>query len=292
MQRNVYCSFLFALKLLHKRNIINKSYESVNANQLTPCRRIHSCAQTHTHVSYDSNRLFAQNNRSCCPWFRRTHWRHATTRWFWIELLRTIAVNASNTSAIRWHLNCANNQKCLTFDEVKYCKTYITQITNKHRNNRIKTEYRKQKEMADEEQVSKRQQNCANSKYNRNRHWFQMQIIPVKEPLDLIRLSLDEKIYVKMRNERELRGRLHVSWCFRSLWSKTTIGCWTILFSPFWTGIWSTFEHGVGRCWGNRNHCRNRRRNLRRSVQDEQTNHSNVVCTRRWCHFGVAAYAH
>lgn len=39
----------------------------------------------------------------------------------------------------------------------------------------------------------------------------QMQIIPVKEPLDLIRLSLDEKIYVKMRNERELRGRLHVS---------------------------------------------------------------------------------
>lgn len=40
---------------------------------------------------------------------------------------------------------------------------------------------------------------------------LQMQIIPVKEPLDLIRLSLDEKIYVKMRNERELRGRLHVS---------------------------------------------------------------------------------
>lgn len=39
----------------------------------------------------------------------------------------------------------------------------------------------------------------------------QMPIIPVKEPLDLIRLSLDEKIYVKMRNERELRGRLHVS---------------------------------------------------------------------------------
>lgn len=33
----------------------------------------------------------------------------------------------------------------------------------------------------------------------------------VEEPLDLIRLSLDERIYVKMRNERELRGRLHVS---------------------------------------------------------------------------------
>ena len=32
----------------------------------------------------------------------------------------------------------------------------------------------------------------------------------VEEPLDLIRLSLDEKIYVKMRGERELRGKLHV----------------------------------------------------------------------------------
>lgn len=32
----------------------------------------------------------------------------------------------------------------------------------------------------------------------------------VKEPLDLIRLSLDERIYVKLRGDRELRGRLHV----------------------------------------------------------------------------------
>jgi hypothetical protein len=32
----------------------------------------------------------------------------------------------------------------------------------------------------------------------------------VQEPLDLIRLSLDERIYVKLRGERELRGRLHV----------------------------------------------------------------------------------
>lgn len=39
-------------------------------------------------------------------------------------------------------------------------------------------------------------------------------ITPVKEPLDLIRLSLDEKIYVKLRNDRELRGVLHVSMDF------------------------------------------------------------------------------
>lgn len=33
----------------------------------------------------------------------------------------------------------------------------------------------------------------------------------VKEPLDLIRLSLDERIYVKLKGDRELRGKLHVS---------------------------------------------------------------------------------
>ena len=31
----------------------------------------------------------------------------------------------------------------------------------------------------------------------------------VEEPLDLIKFSLDEKVYVKMRNDRELRGKLH-----------------------------------------------------------------------------------
>lgn len=31
----------------------------------------------------------------------------------------------------------------------------------------------------------------------------------VKEPLDLIRLSLDEKVYVKLRHDREIKGRLH-----------------------------------------------------------------------------------
>jgi len=31
----------------------------------------------------------------------------------------------------------------------------------------------------------------------------------VNEPLDLIRLSLDEKVYIKCRGDRELRGKLH-----------------------------------------------------------------------------------
>lgn len=33
----------------------------------------------------------------------------------------------------------------------------------------------------------------------------------VEEPLDLVKLSLDEKIYVKLRGNRELWGTLHVS---------------------------------------------------------------------------------
>ena len=33
----------------------------------------------------------------------------------------------------------------------------------------------------------------------------------VNEPLDLVRLSLDEVVFVKLRGDRELKGRLHVS---------------------------------------------------------------------------------
>ena len=61
----------------------------------------------------------------------------------------------------------------------------------------------------------------------------------VEEPLDLIRLSLDERIYVKMRNDRELRGRLHVSSCLLEvvslsllLWKVETVcsgrECWLL----------------------------------------------------------------
>lgn len=33
---------------------------------------------------------------------------------------------------------------------------------------------------------------------------------PVNEPLDLVRLSLNEVVFVKLRGDRELQGRLHV----------------------------------------------------------------------------------
>ncbi len=35
-------------------------------------------------------------------------------------------------------------------------------------------------------------------------------VATVEEPLDLVRLSLDERIVVKMRGDRELKGVLHV----------------------------------------------------------------------------------
>ena len=39
----------------------------------------------------------------------------------------------------------------------------------------------------------------------------------VSEPLDLVRLSLDETVFVKLRGDRELKGRLHVRGTIPSL---------------------------------------------------------------------------
>lgn len=33
----------------------------------------------------------------------------------------------------------------------------------------------------------------------------------IETPLDLIRLSIDEKIFIKCRGDRELRGKLYVN---------------------------------------------------------------------------------
>lgn len=39
----------------------------------------------------------------------------------------------------------------------------------------------------------------------------------VSEPLDLVRLSLDERVFVRLRGDRELKGRLHVCPLLHSL---------------------------------------------------------------------------
>lgn len=41
----------------------------------------------------------------------------------------------------------------------------------------------------------------------------------VQEPLDLIRLSLSERVFVKLRGERELSGILHASLPLRTIQS-------------------------------------------------------------------------
>ena len=33
----------------------------------------------------------------------------------------------------------------------------------------------------------------------------------IDTPLDLIKLSIDERIYIKCKGEREIRGKLHVA---------------------------------------------------------------------------------
>jgi hypothetical protein len=38
---------------------------------------------------------------------------------------------------------------------------------------------------------------------------FEYPMGSIESPLDLIRLSIDERIFVKCRGERELRGKLH-----------------------------------------------------------------------------------
>lgn len=53
----------------------------------------------------------------------------------------------------------------------------------------------------------------------------------VSEPLDLIRLSLDERIYVKLRGERELRGKLHVRFA-HSAASACLCICWHGVMRP------------------------------------------------------------
>lgn len=42
----------------------------------------------------------------------------------------------------------------------------------------------------------------------------------ITTPLDLVRLSLDERVYVKMRGDRELRGKLHVDKDFQAGFGK------------------------------------------------------------------------
>ena len=46
---------------------------------------------------------------------------------------------------------------------------------------------------------------------------------PVNEPLDLVRLSLNEIVFVKLRGDRELQGRLHVCATIFFAWAHSCV---------------------------------------------------------------------
>lgn len=82
----------------------------------------------------------------------------------------------------------------------------------------------------------------------------------VKEPLDLIRLSLDERIYVKLKGDRELRGKLHVSLGVQSMSFSVPDALHIprshqlISWSPYLAGLRPALEYDPWRCGGDGDH--------------------------------------
>lgn len=73
----------------------------------------------------------------------------------------------------------------------------------------------------------------------------------VTEPFDLVRVSLSERIFVKLRGDRELRGVLHVT-APLSLSFPLRERSLTRKKRRVATGLRRTHEHGSERCRGNR----------------------------------------
>lgn len=57
----------------------------------------------------------------------------------------------------------------------------------------------------------------------------------------------------------------------------------------FVLGLRSTSQYGFGRCRRDRYHCGNWWRNLRRNIQNNQTQHSDAVCSRGRSNPGLSA---
>lgn len=43
----------------------------------------------------------------------------------------------------------------------------------------------------------------------------------IQMPMDLIRLSIDQRVYVKLKGERELRGKLYVRYLILAVFAST-----------------------------------------------------------------------
>ena len=62
----------------------------------------------------------------------------------------------------------------------------------------------------------------------------------------MIKLSLDERIYVKMRNDRELRGRLHVS----RIWLNIIKSFHAKLIELFWYFLFKSYDQHLNMVLG------------------------------------------
>jgi small nuclear ribonucleoprotein (snRNP)-like protein len=109
----------------------------------------------------------------------------------------------------------------------------------------------------------------------------------IDTPLDLIRLSIDERIFVKCKGDRELRGKLHVSIrreilrprpCFRTSPLVTLVELLRLLLRSFaHAGFRPAPQHGFGRRGGVSNDEGNRRRD--RGGNSEGENCNCYVCS-------------
>ena len=73
----------------------------------------------------------------------------------------------------------------------------------------------------------------------------------VSEPLDLVRLSLDEIVIVRLRGDRELKGRLHV--CILSFFVAEAGKPLTLSFGH--VGIQQSLQSGSWGCRGDHLRC-------------------------------------
>ena len=73
---------------------------------------------------------------------------------------------------------------------------------------------------------------------------------PVAEPLDLVRLLLDEIVLVKLRGDRELKGRLHVCTCLlaASLSAPCVMACDLCMHTRLEAGSWGGRVTGADNC--------------------------------------------
>jgi hypothetical protein len=67
----------------------------------------------------------------------------------------------------------------------------------------------------------------------------------IQEPFDLIRLSLSERVFVKLRGDRQLTGVLHASFC--PGWDNFTLGFFLTLIDgrlmmDIWTWFWAKWR--------------------------------------------------